>query len=76
MLADDTITVSLSGNQLQLNIPGQPQYTLLPALGERFTLKEFSVVSVQFQTDDKGRPEALLLDQPGGRYTAERVKEE
>lgn len=75
VLADDTISVSLSGNMLQLNFPGQPTYTLIPTLGDRFNLKEYSVVSIEFQLNDKGLPEALLLDQPGGRYTAKRVND-
>jgi CubicO group peptidase (beta-lactamase class C family) len=69
-LAGDVFTVGLSGNVLTLNIPGQPQYHLVPGLGGEFTVKEYSIVSLSFQTDDKGNVTALQLNQPEGVYTA------
>lgn len=65
-------TVELVGNQLTVNIPGQPQYHLEPALGGEFTLAEASIIRVRFVEDEKGRVTALLLDQPQGIFTATR----
>jgi len=74
LLVDDTVSVSLSGNRLNLTIPGQPTYTLLPDLGEKFQLKEYSVIKVSFEKSEKDEVIALFLDQPNGRFTANRLK--
>ena len=76
VIAGDTIMVSLAGNQLKMKVPGQPQYTLVPALGDQFKLKEYAVIAVSFKMNDEGRVEEMILDQPGGRYTTKRVREE
>ena len=75
VIAEDTISVSLSGNQLKMQVPGQPEYTLVPALGNQFKLKDYSVIAVSFQIDEEGKTREMILDQPGGRYTAKRVNE-
>jgi CubicO group peptidase (beta-lactamase class C family) len=74
-MAGDTLQVSLAGNQLKLKVPGQPQYTLVPALGFQFKLKEYSIVSISFNMNEQGYPTELISDQPGGRYEAKRVEE-
>ena len=73
VIAGDTITVSLAGNQLKMKVPGQPQYSLVPALGNQFKLKEYAVIAVSFHMDEEGKPEEMILDQPDGRYNAKRV---
>jgi hypothetical protein len=75
VIAGDTIMVSLAGNQLKMKVPGQPQYTLVPALGDQFKLKEYSLIAVSFKMNDEGRVEDMILDQPGGRYTTKRIVE-
>ncbi len=66
------ITFELAGDVLTANIPGQPQYHLVPALGGEFTLKEVSVIRLRFEEDAQGKVTAVLLDQPQGIFTAKR----
>ncbi len=72
-LAGRTIRIDLAGNILKLIVPGQPPYTLVPALGDEFVLKAYSTVSIRFSQDKNGNVEALLLRQPDGMVTA-RIK--
>ncbi len=74
-LVNDTIRVTLAGNHLQMKVPGQPQYTLVPALGNRFKLKEYTIISISFRMNDQGKPIELISDQPNGRFVAKRVDE-
>ena len=74
-MAGDTLKVSLAGNQLKIKVPGQPQYTLVPALGFQFKLKEYSIIGISFTINDEGYPTELIFDQPGGRYEAKRVEQ-
>lgn len=69
------ITVALSGNALTASIPGQPTYTLEPALTGRFVLKEFRMISVGFEVDDTGAVTKAVLYQPNGVFDAPRVEE-
>jgi CubicO group peptidase (beta-lactamase class C family) len=71
-LAGQTVSIGLSGNALTVNIPGQPQYRLVPGLGGEFTLKEYTVISMSFTEDDKGNVTALQINQPEGVFTAKR----
>jgi CubicO group peptidase (beta-lactamase class C family) len=66
------ITFELAGDVLTANIPGQPQYHLVPALGGEFTLKEVSIIRLRFEEDAQGKVTGVLLDQPNGIFTAER----
>ncbi|NOX87905.1 MAG: serine hydrolase, partial [Calditrichaeota bacterium] len=68
-LAGRTISIDLVGNVLKLIVPGQPRYTLLPDLGNEFVLKEYSLLSIRFSFDEKGKVNALILDQPDGMTT-------
>ena len=74
-LAGRAIRIEPAGNSLKLIVPGQPPYTLAPALGEEFTLKEYSTVSIRFSFDENGRVQALLLRQPDGMVTARKRDE-
>jgi CubicO group peptidase (beta-lactamase class C family) len=69
------ITIAISGDALAASIPGQPTYTLEPALTGRFVLKEVPVVSVGFEVDDSGVVTKAVLHQPGGVFDAPRVEE-
>ena len=73
VLADDTISVTLTGSRLRLKFPGQPLYTLIPALGDRFQFQDYQVIHVEFSRDESNTVETLLLDQPNGRFTAEKI---
>ena len=70
-LQGQTLHIDLVGNILKLTIPGQPQYTLVPDLGDAFVLKESSLINITFTQDANGRVTALELSQPSGVYTAE-----
>jgi hypothetical protein len=74
-LGGDTISINHSGDRLLLSIPGQPQYILVPALGNKFKIKDYAVVSVSFKMNEQNKPEAVILDQPNGRFEAKRVDE-
>lgn len=67
--------VSLSGDVLTMHLPGQPGYTLEPKLDGRFALKELSVITVEFSTDDAGRVTGITLYQPNGVFEGKRVEE-
>jgi len=69
------ITIAISGDALTASIPGQPTYTLEPALTGRFVLKEVRVVSIGFEVDDSGVVTKAVLHQPGGVFDAPRVEE-
>ena len=69
------ITIAISGNALTASIPGQPTFTLEPALTGRFALKEVRVVSIGFEVDDAGVVTKALLYQPSGVFEAPRVEE-
>lgn len=74
VLVDDTVSVALTGNRLKITVPGQPTYTLIPDLGGKFHLEEYAVIQVSFTMDEQNQVTALNLDQPNGRFTAERVE--
>ncbi|RLD10166.1 serine hydrolase [candidate division KSB1 bacterium] len=74
-LAGRAIRIDLAGNILKLIVPGQPPYTLVPALGDEFVLKEYSTVSIRFSLDKNGNVQALLLRQPDGMVTARKKNE-
>lgn len=73
-LTDQIVTISLKGNSLTLSIPGQPEYDLIPGLGEEFTFKQVKVISVRFKADEKGRVAALEVIQPSGIFEAKRLE--
>jgi len=54
-LAGQTITISLKGESLTAYIPGQPEYELIPTLGDEFTMKQLKVIQLKFKTDKTGR---------------------
>lgn len=68
--------VSLSGDQLQLILPGQPVYTLVPAVSGRFDIKGLQGYAVGFALDADGNPLKITYYQPNGVFESARVKEE
>ena len=71
-LAGQLITIAVKGNGLVATLPGSPEFHLVPGLGDEFTLKEASVVSFAFVTDEKGVVNAMSVRQPDGVYTAKK----
>jgi hypothetical protein len=67
-LGPQTADVSLHGNQLVLTIPGQPPYTLTPALEDWFELKGLNGYRLKFDAAGK----EITFSQPEGVYTAKR----
>lgn len=70
-LTGQTIAVQLAGNVLTVNVPGQPQYHLVPELGGEFSLKEASIFRVRFEERD-GKVTAMTFLQPNGVFTSKR----
>lgn len=56
--------------QLMVNVPGQPDYTLLPGEQDKFDLKELKGFSVVFNLNDKHEVISITFVQPNGRFTA------
>ncbi|MGD9347909.1 MAG: serine hydrolase, partial [Candidatus Aminicenantes bacterium] len=74
-LVNDTLTVSLKGNSLTLFIPGQPEYDLLPVLGDEFILEQVKIISVKFLMDEEHNVIATEFIQPNGIFEAKRINE-
>jgi len=66
------VNITLKGNSLMLNIPGQPQEELVPDIGGEFYLKSVKIVKIKFVEDKSGKITSFELIQPGGIYTAEK----
>jgi hypothetical protein len=56
---------------LTVNVPGQPQYHLVPELGGEFSLKEARIFRVRFEERD-GKVAAMTFLQPNGVFTSKR----
>jgi CubicO group peptidase (beta-lactamase class C family) len=69
------ITLTLKGTGLVASIPGQPAFDLQPALGGEFVLKQAPGIGLKFAFDDKGRVTGADLIQPGGVFSAKKVKD-
>jgi hypothetical protein len=62
------------GNTLYMFVQGQPEYELVPTDVDKFSLKNFSGFSVQFNRNDKGEVIELLSIQPNGTFKATKKK--
>jgi hypothetical protein len=67
-----TISVSVKGSTLVSNIPGQPQFDLMPSLSGDFVIKQTQVVIFHFVSDEQGITNAVEVRQPGTVLTAKR----
>lgn len=74
-LINDSFTVSLKGDSLTLFLPGQPEYDLVPVLGDEFIFKQVKIISVKFLTDENDNVIAAEFIQPNGIFEAKRVNE-
>jgi hypothetical protein len=58
------------GDSLQLTIPDQPSYDLIPTHGLIFDLKGLNGFSVEFKKDASGKITEMLVVQPDGATVA------
>lgn len=56
---------------LMLNVPGQPDYELVPTGNNEFNIKQLAGFSVKF-TEADGKITELIFNQPNGVFTAKR----
>lgn len=67
--------VSLKNDKtLVLNVPGQPEYELVPIDTNKFNIKSLNGFTIQFNTNDKNEVFELLSIQPNGTFKATRKK--
>lgn len=59
---------------LFLNVPGQPEFELVPYKDTTFELKGLKGFNIEFVTDQTGNVTALISHQPNGTFRAEKVK--
>ncbi|MGH9839550.1 MAG: serine hydrolase [Blastocatellia bacterium] len=71
-LLGQTVSVSVKGSALVANLPGQPQFDLLPSLSGDFVIKQAQVITLHFVSDEQGKPNAVEIRQPGTVLTAKR----
>ncbi len=60
---------------LYLFLPGQPEYELAPTGEHRFAIRSLSGYYLEFETSDSGNVNAVLFQQPNGRFRAEKQVE-
>jgi CubicO group peptidase (beta-lactamase class C family) len=72
-LSGHKLTIGLKGALLTLDIPGEPQYQLVPNLDGGFTLKEAKQLSLKFVTDNSGKVTSALFKRPSGVVTILRL---
>jgi CubicO group peptidase (beta-lactamase class C family) len=73
-LSATAVSVRLNGNSLVLDTPGQPSVTLIPDQDDSFKVKQQSGLSIRFVAGADSMADAMMLDTPGGVYTAKRKK--
>ena len=66
------VVVSFKGDSLQVAVPGQPEYMLVPVAGTEFAVRGLSGFSVTFNVDAEGRAIEALLNQMGAVFVAKR----
>lgn len=69
------VRVERRNGTLTLTVPGQPTYRLEPYRGTEFDLPDQPGFSVRFRLED-GRADELMMIQPNGVFTAERIEED
>ncbi|CAN5570143.1 serine hydrolase [soil metagenome] len=70
-LSGMTLTVTLKGKSLWLNVPGQPEYELDPVSENKYEIKTLPGYSVSFDQDNN-IVTAIVLHQPNGVFTAKK----
>ncbi len=59
------MAVEFKGDVLQISLPGQPAFELVPVAGTEFAFKDLSGVSVEFKRDGSGAVTEALINQMG-----------
>jgi CubicO group peptidase (beta-lactamase class C family) len=72
VLNDRTVSISLVGGKLQLTVPGQPVYDLVPTKGLTFNVKNLPNFSVEFHKEESGKVSEAVFHQPDGVFHAKR----
>jgi len=71
-LGSAPISVTLTGEQLQLVLPGQPGHPLVFTRGLKFNIEGLGGYSVEFKKDPEGYVSELVFYQPDGTFVAKR----
>jgi hypothetical protein len=67
--------VSLKNDKtLVLNVPGQPEYELVPIENNKFSIKSLSGFTIQFNVNDKNDVVEMMSIQPNGTFKAPKKK--
>lgn len=74
-ITERTEQITLSGDELQLVLPGQPVYTLKPRVDGRFAIGDLQGFSVGFDEDEDGNVVSITYYQPNGVFKSERVED-
>ena len=74
-VSEQTEWVTLSGNELQLVIPGQPVYTLKPRVDGRFSIGGLQGYAVGFDEDESSQVISITYYQPNGVFTSDRIED-
>lgn len=75
ILVNDTLTVNLKGDSLTVSLPGNPEYDLVPVLGDEFILKQIKIICIKFIMDEKDNVIGAEFIQPNGIFEAKRIIE-
>jgi len=71
MLNDVEVDIRKSGDHIKLNIPGQPEYTMLPFQKDEFKLQGIEGFSIKFYFDEaREKVSKLIFFQPQGNVKA------
>lgn len=73
-LSGQIATISVAGDRLVVDLPGQPRYSLRPDVSGRFVLEEVSVIQVSFEIGDEGPATGITFHQPNGVFEATRIE--
>lgn len=71
-MGGQTVKIYLKQEALMAKIPGQPEYTLVPANEDEFSIKGVSGYRVKFESNEKAEVIAFILTQPNGNVRAEK----
>lgn len=66
--------VRRTGERLTLEIPGQPTYTLIPEERDSFAIQGLTNYWVRVVRDKDGAVTGAILDQPNGKFKAQKKK--
>jgi hypothetical protein len=73
-LMGQTIIVSIEGDKLIANAPGQPPFEFEPYKGTEFKVKGMKGFSVRFIMDEQDNAIEMVFIQPNGTFSAKRIK--